>query len=114
VTAPAPHGNPGSVLAVMAHPDDAEMWAGGTLAHHARHAAVTIAIPRPEPARLAEAETGAAILRRNAGDVRAFAYAWYRISHAADPGRGFHASPSVGGLTARGHDLPQRRPRRGG
>jgi N-acetylglucosamine malate deacetylase 1 len=46
----------------MAHPDDAELWAGGTLALHARHAPVTIAIPRPEPARLAEAEAGAAIL----------------------------------------------------
>jgi LmbE family N-acetylglucosaminyl deacetylase len=46
----------------MAHPDDAELWAGGTLALHARHASVTIAVPRPEPARLAEAEAGAAIL----------------------------------------------------
>lgn len=57
-----PGAAPGSVLAIMAHPDDAEMWAGGTLALHARHAAVTIATPRPEPARLAEAETSAAIL----------------------------------------------------
>jgi N-acetylglucosamine malate deacetylase 1 len=51
-----------SVLAVMAHPDDAELWAGGTLALHARDAAVTIAIPRHEPARMAEAEAGAALL----------------------------------------------------
>lgn len=53
---------PGPLLAVMAHPDDAELWAGGTLALHARHANVTIAIPTCEPARLAEAERSAAIL----------------------------------------------------
>ncbi len=43
---------PGSVLAVMAHPDDAELWAGGTLALHAAHDAV----------RDAEARAGAEIL----------------------------------------------------
>ncbi len=53
---------PVPVLAVMAHPDDAELWAGGTLALHARAAAVTLAVPRHEPARMAEAEAGAAIL----------------------------------------------------
>jgi LmbE family N-acetylglucosaminyl deacetylase len=46
----------------MAHADDAELWAGGTLALHARDADVTIAIPEPEPARSAEAAAGAAIL----------------------------------------------------
>jgi len=52
-----------SVLAVMAHPDDAELWAGGTLAHHAHTGAqVTIAVPRHEPERDAEATAGAAIL----------------------------------------------------
>lgn len=52
-----------SVLAVMAHPDDAELWAGGTLALHARDAAVTVAVPRhDEAARMAEAERGAGIL----------------------------------------------------
>lgn len=54
--------SPGPLLAVMAHPDDAELWAGGTLALHARHARVTIAVPSCEPERLAEAERGAAIL----------------------------------------------------
>lgn len=53
---------PVPVLAVMAHPDDAELWAGGTLALHARDAAVILAVPRHEPARMAEAEAGAAIL----------------------------------------------------
>ncbi|WP_238412886.1 PIG-L deacetylase family protein [Saccharothrix deserti] len=54
---------PGSVLTVMAHPDDAELWAGGTLALcAAAGAAVTIAVPRhPEP-RAAEAAAGAAVL----------------------------------------------------
>ena len=53
------HASPGSVLAVMAHPDDAELWAGGTLALHARHAAVTVAVQRNTPARLREAAQGA-------------------------------------------------------
>ena len=53
---------PVSVLAVMAHPDDAELWAGGTLALHARDAAVTLAVTEHEPARMAEAAAGAAIL----------------------------------------------------
>jgi LmbE family N-acetylglucosaminyl deacetylase len=46
----------------MAHPDDAELWAGGTLALHAQTGQVTIAIPPTDPARLAEAVTGADIL----------------------------------------------------
>ncbi len=55
-------GRPVPVLAVMAHPDDAELWAGGTLTLHARDAPVTLALPRHEPARMAEAEAAAAIL----------------------------------------------------
>ncbi|WP_045879126.1 PIG-L family deacetylase [Pseudofrankia sp. DC12] len=51
-----------ALLAVMAHPDDAELWAGGTLALHAQSAHVTIAIPPSDPARLAEAAAGADIL----------------------------------------------------
>lgn len=50
------------LLAVMAHPDDAELWAGGTLALHAADAPATIAVPRNEPERMREAEAGAAIL----------------------------------------------------
>ncbi len=53
---------PGSVLAVMAHPDDAELWAGGTLALHARTAPVVIAVPRNTDERMAEAAAGARIL----------------------------------------------------
>ena len=53
---------PVSVLAVMEHPDDGELWAGGTLALHARDAAVTLAVTTHEPARMAEAEAGALIL----------------------------------------------------
>jgi N-acetylglucosamine malate deacetylase 1 len=50
---------PGSILAVMAHPDDAELWAGGTLALHARHDQATIAVEGLDAARSAEAGEGA-------------------------------------------------------
>lgn len=53
---------PGSVLALFAHPDDAELWAGATLAHHARHAAVTIGVPHRDEIRDAEARKGAEML----------------------------------------------------
>ncbi|MFF3071129.1 PIG-L deacetylase family protein [Kitasatospora sp. NPDC057904] len=53
---------PGSVLAAFAHPDDAELWAGATLAHHSKHNAVTIAVPHHDDVRDAEARRGAAVL----------------------------------------------------
>ncbi|MGH3886421.1 MAG: hypothetical protein ACRDSZ_07595 [Pseudonocardiaceae bacterium] len=53
---------PGSILAVTAHPDDAELWMGGTLACHARHAVVTIAVERVDERRAGEATLGAEIL----------------------------------------------------
>ena len=54
---------PGSVLAVMAHPDDAELWAGGTLALHTRAGSPTaIAVPTCDRVRDADAAAGAAIL----------------------------------------------------
>ncbi|MGH3822027.1 MAG: hypothetical protein ACRDRA_04195 [Pseudonocardiaceae bacterium] len=44
----------------MAHPDDAELWAGGTLAMHAQAGApVTIAVPRTNEARDREATADA-------------------------------------------------------
>lgn len=53
---------PGSVLAAFAHPDDAELWAGATLALHSRCAAVTIVVPYRDELRDAEARKGAAVL----------------------------------------------------
>jgi LmbE family N-acetylglucosaminyl deacetylase len=48
----------------MAHPDDAELWAGGTLAlHRAAGAAVTVVVPRhPDEVRNREAARSAGIL----------------------------------------------------
>ena len=46
----------------MKHPDDPELWAGGTLALHARDAPVTLAVSEHEAARMAEAAAGALIL----------------------------------------------------
>ena len=51
------------LLAVMAHPDDAELWAGGTLADHARKGHdVIIAVHRSDAERNAEAAAGATLL----------------------------------------------------
>ncbi len=51
------------MLTVMAHPDDAELWAGGTAAMHAQDGApVTIAVPRTNGVRDQEAAAGAEVL----------------------------------------------------
>ncbi|MFY1632313.1 PIG-L deacetylase family protein [Solwaraspora sp. WMMB335] len=53
----------GGILTVMAHPDDAELWAGGTLAVHAATGIpATIAVPGLNPTRRREAVAGARIL----------------------------------------------------
>lgn len=50
-------------MTIMAHPDDAELWAGGTLARHAETGGkITIVVPHHDQKRDAEAEAGAAIL----------------------------------------------------
>ncbi len=52
-----------SVLTVMAHPDDAELWAGGALALHAGAAAqITIVVPRADEVHDREAAAGAEAL----------------------------------------------------
>jgi N-acetylglucosamine malate deacetylase 1 len=49
-----------AILSIMAHADDAELWAGATLARHAKFGAVvTIALPNPNAPRAAEALAGA-------------------------------------------------------
>ncbi|ASO21567.1 1D-myo-inositol 2-acetamido-2-deoxy-alpha-D-glucopyranoside deacetylase [Actinoalloteichus hoggarensis] len=55
---------PGPLLTVMAHPDDAELWAGGTIARYtARGIPTIIAVPEHhDPVRNREAAAGAAIL----------------------------------------------------
>lgn len=50
------------VVAIMAHPDDAEIWAGGTLALHARDSNVTILVASEDPVRTAEAKAGSELL----------------------------------------------------
>jgi N-acetylglucosamine malate deacetylase 1 len=52
---------PGSMMLVMAHADDAELWAGGTIAVHSP-AGATIALGRGEPQRMTEAAGGARAL----------------------------------------------------
>jgi N-acetylglucosamine malate deacetylase 1 len=54
---------PAVLLTIMGHPDDAELWAGGTIARHiADGGTATIAVARHDPARDAEAAAGARIL----------------------------------------------------
>jgi LmbE family N-acetylglucosaminyl deacetylase len=54
---------PAVLLTIMAHPDDAELWAGGTIAQHVRNGGTaTIAVARHDPIRDAEAAAGARVL----------------------------------------------------
>jgi LmbE family N-acetylglucosaminyl deacetylase len=51
------------LLTVMAHPDDPELWAGGTIARHVHTGGTaTIAVAKNDSIRAAEAATGAQIL----------------------------------------------------
>jgi len=51
------------LLTVMAHPDDAELWAGGTIARHVQTGGTaTIAVTKHDPIRASEATAGAQIL----------------------------------------------------
>ena len=52
----------GSIMVLMAHPDDAELWAGGTIAIHSRVSRVTIVVNSNDKVRRAEAMSGARIL----------------------------------------------------
>jgi N-acetylglucosamine malate deacetylase 1 len=51
-----------TVLAIMAHPDDAELWAGGTLARHAQIGRAAIFVECASQDRAREAAGGAQIL----------------------------------------------------
>lgn len=62
--------NRASILAIMAHPDDAEIWAGGTLAAHALTNAAHILVESQDSIRTAEGERGAAIINAHPHFVR--------------------------------------------
>lgn len=63
---------PASVLAVMAHPSDAELWSGGTLLVHGRSAQIDIAVEVAELPRLEEAQAAADVLGARLHIVPAF------------------------------------------
>jgi LmbE family N-acetylglucosaminyl deacetylase len=55
-------GKPESVLCIMSHPDDAEIWCGGTLVLHAQHSPVAVLVATSDKLRLSEAHRSAEIL----------------------------------------------------
>jgi LmbE family N-acetylglucosaminyl deacetylase len=54
-----------TILGVFAHPDDAELWAGGVLAKHAQSEQVTILVASTDEVRRHEAAEGARLLGVN-------------------------------------------------
>lgn len=55
-----------TLLTVMAHPDDAELWAGGTIARHLQSGGqATIAVTKQDSVRAGEAARGARVLGAN-------------------------------------------------
>jgi LmbE family N-acetylglucosaminyl deacetylase len=50
------------LLAILAHPDDPELWAGGVIAAHTRRGPATVAVTSHNQTRNAEAAAGADIL----------------------------------------------------
>src|SRR5206468_4170107 len=65
-TVPPPRSLPLSVATVMAHPDDAELWAGGILTKiTSSGGTATIVVAHHDAERDAEARAGAAILGAN-------------------------------------------------
>lgn len=65
-----------SIAAVMAHPDDAELWAGGTLAKHAALQTSHVIVETGDTVRIAEARQGARILGAEPHFAARFSRRW--------------------------------------
>lgn len=52
-----------SILTIFAHPDDAEIWAGGTILKHSDFSKTTILVGSTDTTRINEAKKGAEILQ---------------------------------------------------